>query len=211
MTARVAPPQRNGRFISSGALAGALSALVFTAIHQFLINPIWFALLPMLAAGAICGTCLAWSYTLVVPTATVEGWLQYNAFYLVMFVALGLVSVLAFDPVTTIAALLRTNEPPRELIGRALPVTGLFALATAALLSLRYRPGLGGVGGLVVTTAVLVLALGLNISILGLVAVPHAALSVLGEVLALLVSLTVVYAAVVIALNRLRFRSPDRA
>lgn len=211
MTARVAQLQRNAGFIGSGALAGAVSTLVFTAIHQLLINPIWFALPAMLAAGAICGTCLAWSYTLVAPTPTVGSWLQYNVLYLAMFVALGLVSVVAFDPVTTIAALLRTNEPPRELIGRALPVTGFFALTTAALLSLRYRPGWGGVGGLVVTTAVLVLVLGLNISILGLVAVPRAALGVLGVVFTLLASLTVVYAAVVVALNRPRFRSAGSA
>jgi hypothetical protein len=141
----------------------------------------------------------------------VWSWLQYNVLYLAMFVALGLVSLIAFEPVTTIAELLRTNEPPRELIGRALPVTGLFTLATAALLSLHYRPGWRGVAGLVVTTAVLVLFLGLNISILGLVAVPRAALSVLGEVVTLLFTLTAVYVAVVLVLNRSRFDTAGSA
>lgn len=38
----------------------------------------------------------------------------------------------------------KNNEPPRELIGHPLPVTGVFTLVTAALLSIRYRPGWSG-------------------------------------------------------------------
>ena len=68
-----------------------------------------------------------------------------------------------------------------------------------------HRPGWRGAGGLLVTTTALVLFLGLNISILGLVAIPRSAASVLAEVLTLLVALSAVYAAVVIALNRSRF------
>ena len=205
MTERSRHSEGMAWFIGSGALAGAVSAFGFTALHQLLINPIWFALPAMLVAGAICGICLTWSYTLLVPTAAVRTWLRYNLFYLVMFVALGLTSLAAFEPVTTIAALLQTNEPPRALIGRALPVSGLFTLATAALLSLVYRPSWRGAGGLLVTAAVLVVILGLNISILGLVEVPRAALGVLGEVLVLLVALGGIYSAVVVLLNRTRF------
>lgn len=204
-------PLPRARFIGSGALAGAVSALVFTAIHQLLINPIWFALPAMLVAGAICGVCLAWSYTLVAPVSAVGGWLRYNCLYVVMFVALGLTSLVAFEPVTTIAALLQSNEPPRALIGRALPVSGLFTLATAALLCVAYRPGWRGAGGLLLTTGVLILSLGLNISILGLVEVPRAALGVLAEVLTLLVALGGVYVAVVVVLNRSRFGGASSA
>ena len=107
----------------------------------------------MLIAGVLCGMCLAWSYVLVVATPTARSWLQYNLFYLIMFVALGITSQAAFKPVTTIAALLKTNEPPRELIGRALPLTRLFTLATAAMLSIRYRPGWRGAGGILASDA----------------------------------------------------------
>ena len=202
---------RRAGFVGSGALAGAVSALVFTVIHQLLISPIWFALPAMLAAGAICGVCLAWSYTLVVPISSVGSWLRYNCFYLVMFVALGLTSLAAFQPVTTIAALLESNEPPRALIGRALPLSGLFALATAALLCVGYRPGWRGAGGLLLTTGVLILSLGLNISVLGLVGVPRAALGVLVEVFTLLVALGGVYAGGVVILNRSRFGGASSA
>ncbi len=159
----------------------------------------------MLLAGTLCGICLTWSYTLAVPAPTVGSWVRYNFLYLAMFVALGLTSLIAFEPVTTLAALLQVKEPPRALIGRALPVSGLFILATAALLSVIYRPGWRGAAGLLLTTGVLVLLLGLNISILGLVGVPRAALGVLLEVLALLMALAGIYVGVVVALNRSRF------
>jgi hypothetical protein len=159
----------------------------------------------MLLAGTICGTCLTWSYTLAIRTHTVGNWVRYNLFYLAMFVALGLTSLIAFEPVTTIAALLQVNEPPRALIARALPVTGLFTLASAVLLSVIYRPGWLGAAGLLLSTGVLVLLLGLNISILGWVGVPRAALVVLVEVLALLLALAGIFVGVVVGLNRSRF------
>ena len=205
MTVRSRQSNALARFVASGALAGALSALGFTAAHQLLISPIWFALPIMLLAGALCGVCLAWSYTLVVRAPTPGSWLKYNALFLAMFVALGLTSLVAFTPVTTIAALLKTNEPPRALIGRALPITGVFTLAVAALLTLHYRTGWRGAGALLVTTAVLVLFLGLNISVLGLVEVPRAAAGVLAEVVALLLTLGGVYAGVVLVLGRPHF------
>jgi hypothetical protein len=196
-------------FIGAGALAGALSTFVFTVIHQLLISSIWFAFPVMLLAGALCGTCLAWSYTRVVATPTAPSWLLYNLFYLVMFVALGIASMAAFTPETTIAALLKAKDPPYELIGRALPVTGVFTLVTAALLSLFYRSGRRGAGGILVTAAVLVLVLGLNISVLGFVAVPgRTELGVLFEVFALLLAIMGVYAAAVLALGWSRSRSP---
>ena len=159
----------------------------------------------MLLAGTLCGTCLTWSYALAVSAPTVKSWVRYNLFFLAMFVALGLTSLIAFEPVTTIAALLQTKEPPRALIGRALPVSGLFTLGAAALLCAVYRPGWRGAAGLLLTTGVLVLLLGLNISTLGLVEVPRAALGVLVEVLALLLALAGIYAGVVVGLNSSRF------
>jgi hypothetical protein len=192
-------------FVASGALAGAVSTLVFTVVHQILISSIWFSFPAMLLAGVLCGICLAWSYALVTPSPTLRSWYEYNFLYLAMFVVLGITSLVVFEPVTTIAALLQTNEPPRQLIGRALPMTGLFTLATAALLSLRYRPSWLGAGGILVTTSALVLLLGLNISVLGLVEVPGAELKVLAEVFVLLLAIIGVYAVVVVALRRARF------
>jgi hypothetical protein len=177
-----------------GTVAGAFSGLVFCVIHQVAISSIWFAVGPMLIAGAVCGTCVAWSYALVVKNYSVRSWAQYNALYVAALVGLGVTSLIMFEPVTTIPALLQSDAPPRALIGKALPVTGGFTAACAVVLTLLYRPGWRGAGAILLTTAFVVLFLGLNISILGLVSVPKSMLHVLAEVLGLIVSLALVYA-----------------
>lgn len=190
------------RLSGIGALAGASSALVFTVVHQLLISSIWFALPAMLVAGAVCGACLASTYGLVAATPSTSGWLRFNLYFLTMFVALGVTSIVTFEPVTTIAVLLQSKEPPRDLIGRAFPMTASFAFATAVLLSAIYRPRLAGVLALTVTTVVLLLLLGLNISVLGLVKVAAGETRLLGETFSLLAGLVVVYAVAVLLFAR---------
>ena len=202
---------RIAEFAGSGALAGVLSALIFCVVHQLLISPIWFAIVAMLAAGAMSGTCLAWSYALVVKNRTIRSWLRYNMLYVTILVALGAVSVVIFEPVTTIAELLKSNEPPRALIGQALPVTALFTVGSAGLLMVLHRPGWQGAVAILVTALVIVLFLGLNISILGLVFIPKSSLYVIGEVVALIVVLALVYAVSMAYVWRVALRSPDRA
>jgi hypothetical protein len=196
-------------FVASGALAGALSALTFCLVHQLLISAIWFATVGMLLAGAISGACIAWSYALVVKNRTVRSWFRYNMVYVIILVVLGIVSLAVFEPVTTIAELLKSNKPPRALIGQALPVTILFTVCSAGLLILLNRPGwLGGVA-ILVTTLVIVLFLGLNISILGLVFIAKSSLYVIWEVVALIVVLALVYAVAMAYLWRVALRHND--
>jgi hypothetical protein len=190
------------RFVGVGAAAGGVSTLAFTFAHQVLISSIWFAFPIMLGAGVLCGLCLALSFALTDPAPTIRRWLRYNLSYLAMFIALGITSIIVFEPVTTIAALLRANEPPRELISRALPVTGVFAVASAGLLTLVQRASARGALIIFVTTTVLILFLGLNISILGLVAVPRSELGTLVEVFGLLIAILGVYATVVALFER---------
>ena len=109
-----------GRFALSGAFAGVASAFIFTIIHDILISDIWFMLIPMLIAGALCGALVSWSYGLLVPAASIRGWLGYNLVYVVMFGLLGAASVLLFEPVTTMAAVVSLNGPPTDLINQAL-------------------------------------------------------------------------------------------
>lgn len=194
-------------FSATGALAGALSAVVFCAVHQLLISPIWFATVAMLVAGAVSGACIAWSYALGVGNQTVQSWIRYNMLYVAVLIALGVVSLLVFDPVTTIPELLKSNEPPRALIGQALPITVLFTLGSAGLLTLSHRPGWLGGFAILVTTLVIVLFLGMNISILGLVSVPKSSLYVIGEVVALIVCLALVYAGSMFCIWRSALRS----
>ena len=191
--------------VGPGAIAGGLSALIFTTLHQVLISPIWFALPAMLVAGILCGVCLAWSYSILNPQPTIASWFRYNAFFVGMFVALGLTSLASFRPETTIAALLQARVPPNKLIARALPMTMSFTLGTVGILCIACRPRLPGALALLLTTGVMVLLLGLNISVLGLVSVPRSSWGVLLEVLLLLAALGTVYAISVVALRRKRF------
>lgn len=196
--------QSNG-LVGAGALAGGVSALVFTALHQVFINPIWFALPAMLGAGVLCGSCLAWNYSLLVSPPTLSTWLRYNAFFVGMFVALGLTSLATFRPVTTIAALLQAQAPPNKLIAQAFPMTVAFTLVTVGLLCLIYRPRLPAALAILLTATVMVLVLGLNISVLGLVSVPRSDQGVLLEVFLLLLALGAVNAILVVILQRKRF------
>ena len=202
---------RVAEFTASGAFSGALSALVFCVVHQLLISPTWFALVAMLVAGAVSGSSIAWSYVLIARKPTVGSWIRYNFLYVVILLVLGAVSLIMFEPVTTIATLLKSNEPPRALIGQALPITALFTIGSAGLLTVLYRPGLVGRLAILMTTLVIVLFLGLNISILGLVFVPKSSLYVVGEVVALIVALALVYSVSMAYVWRVALQSPDRA
>jgi hypothetical protein len=143
----------------------------------------------------------------VVRNPTVRTWMLYNALYVLVLIALGATSVLAFTPVTTIADLLRSSEPPRALIAHALPMTVGFTAVSAVGLMALYRPDWKGAVAILVTTLAVVLFLGMNISILGLVVVPRSARWVLGEVLALIVTLALTYAITMAYLCRSALRA----
>ena len=190
------------RFALSGALAGALSAVSFALIHQLFINNIWFSAVIMMIVGAVCGFCLAGSYAFLITKPSVASWIRYNGLFVAMLVLLGLASVLVFDPVTTIAALLQSDGPPGELIGQALPMTAAFTLATAIVLSLVFRRGWRGFAVLLLTSTALVAFLGLNVSLIGLVAIPRSALYLVLELFGLIFALGFVYTALFIVFER---------
>lgn len=185
-----------------GAIAGAASALAFAAIHHLLISDIWFSLLAMMVAGAACGLVLAWSYALLIEVPSTSRWLRYNATYVALFLLLGAASVIAFEPETTIAALVEANEPPGELIGQALPMTGLFTFGAAGLVTWLFGRNWRQLGPVLLTCAVLVLLLGLNVSVIGLVEVPRSSLYLIVELYGLIVALDVAYVGVFVVLER---------
>lgn len=135
-------------------------------------------------------------------TPWVGSWLRYNMVYVLMFVLLGIVSVLVFEPVTTIMALVVANEPPDELIGQAMPMTIIFTLATAILLSWRYGRNWLHYGAILLTCILLVLLLGLNVSVIGLVSIPGNSLYLIAELFGLIFAINIFYVAAFIALER---------
>ena len=190
------------RYPLSGAIAGALSSVSFALIHQLFISNIWYSIVAMMVAGALCGLFLAWSYGILTTTPSVTSWIQYNGLYLAILGLLGLTSFLAFQPITTIAALLREDGPPDELFGQALPITIAFTIATAVALALLYRRGWRGFGASLLASTVLVTFLGLNVSVIGLVDIPRGSLYLVLELFALVFAIMFVYVALFILLER---------
>lgn len=189
-------------YLRSGAIAGATSAFSFAVIHHIFISNICFSLVMMMGAGAVCGLCMAWSYALLTEVPSIGNWLRYNVLYVVILALLGVASVLIFEPVTTIAALINAGGPPDELIGQALPMTALFTGVAAIVVSLLYGPSWSRFGAILLTCTVLVLLLGLNVSAIGLVFIPRGSLTLVIELFGLILAINVVYAAVFTAFER---------
>jgi len=185
-----------------GAMSGIASTLVFTIVQDIFISAIWFMLLPMLVAGALCGALVSWSYGLLVATPSQRGWLIYNLVYVALFGLLGVASVLFFEPVTTMAAVVTLNGPPTELIDQAMPMTIIFTLGMAILITLLYSRSISKFLAVFLTCTVLVALLGLNVSAIGLVEIPSGSLVVIAELFGLIVALNAVYVIVYLALER---------
>lgn len=197
------------RFALSGALAGTFSALIFTVIHYIFISDIWFSLMIMLVAGALCGASLAWSYAMLVNKSSLRSWLAYNLLYDAMFVLLALVSVLIFEPVTSMAALISLNGPPDDLIVQAMPITAIFTFVMALIISVIYGFRWSRFGSALLTSVVLVLLLGLNVSVIGLVTIPRGSWYLVFEMLGLILVLNVVFVASFVVLERKTLLRPS--
>jgi len=183
-------------------IAGLVSTVVFAVVHQVLILSIWFSILPMLIAGALCGGCLGTTYAVVADPLTLRGWLAYNALFVALFFLLALASELVFDPIVTAAQVMAGGGPPGELFGRSLPFMGFFTVASTLALTAVYGAGVGKAAALFVTVLLLMALLGMNVGIIGLVEIPSAFLPLLGLMFALILVLAAVNAAVFALLER---------
>lgn len=182
-----------------GAAAGALAALAFAAVHALWITDIWFSLVPMMVAGAVCGATIGWSYGRLFEPS-IRTWLLYNASYVVALAVLGLVSMAVFEPRTTMAELFTLDGPPMDLIGEALPLDVAFTLGTAVVLSALFGRTPSAFGAILATCAVLVVLLGLDVSVIGLIRIPTDSLYAVLVFAGLIVVLAGSFAAVAIAL-----------
>ena len=189
-------------FLRSGTIAGLVSALIFTIVHQIFISDIWFSISIMLIAGALCGPSLGWSYGVLVSVPTFKNWLAYNLVYMAMFGILGAVSVAAFDPITTVEALIEVNESPNELIGKAMPLTVVFTFLMTGIVTVLSTRRWANFGSALLACVILVLSLGLNVSIIGLVSLPSGSLYLVVELFALILAPGVVFAVAFAILER---------
>jgi hypothetical protein len=185
-----------------GAFSGMVSTLIFTIVHDIFISNIWFMLIPMLVAGALCGALVSWSYGILVAFPSQRSWIIYNLIYVTLFGLLGVASVLFFEPVTTMAAVVILNGPPTALIDQAVPMTIAFTLSMAILITLLYGRSIAKFFAVLLTCTVLVALLGLNVSAIGLVDIPSGSLVVIAELFGLIVVLNAVYVMVFLVLER---------
>jgi hypothetical protein len=206
------PATLRGRVLLSGAIAGASTSVAFAALHHLLISDIWFSLLPMMAAGAVCGLCLAWSHVVVSATTTPATWLRYNLEFLALFVVLGALSFLLFEPVYTIPGLVAGTESPDRLLGVAIPLAaGFGVIAGVAISALRGRT-LRKATAIVTTCLVLSVLLGHNAAILGLVHMTMEAVPLLAQFYGLMAAILVTNATAFVILERRGlFAAPNSA
>lgn len=194
-------------YLWTGATAGAISAFVFAIIHDLLISNIWFSVLFMMFAGAVCGLCIGWTYGLLFKAPSIGSWVRYNLLYVAMFGLLGAASVLVYEPMTTMAAVVAANAPPNDLFAQAMPLTVGFSVAMTLLVSWLYGRSGWHIAAIALTCTLLTLLLGLNISAIGLVYIPSGSVYVLAELLGLILVINIVYVAVFLAFERKRFNS----
>jgi hypothetical protein len=138
---------------------------------------------------------------ILVRNPTVRCWLLYNGTFVALFTLLGIASPVIYEPVTTIPALMTLHGPPTWLFEHTVPLQISFAVAAAALITPVFGHHWWHIGPVLVTATVLVLALGPNISIFGLVDVPRSSAHVVAELVGLIVTIVVVYAVVFVALE----------
>lgn len=186
------------RFALTGAVAGVVSAVGFAALHALLISDIWWSVVLMAVAGAMCGACVAWSFAVITRNRTVRSWALYNATYVGLLVSLGIVSLIMFEPATSIPMLMAPGGLDRaeRLMAEAMPMTILFGAGSAVLVARFFGRRWWHVGPVMVAMTVVIVLLGLNVSIIGLVEIPRSSLYVVAELFGLIFGIVLVYAAV---------------
>ena len=194
-------------FSVNGAIAGAFSAFIFTFIHEIFISDIWFSLTAMLVSGALCGFSVAGTFRLLFEKHSLRQWWKYNIVYLALFVLLGTLSAIIYEPVTTVAELIIRNEPPQELIIQAAPMTIAFTLGSSILISRLYSKKVLHHLAVFLTCILLISLLGLNVSLIGLVYFPNNMLYLVLEIYLLILIITLVYAGTFMLLQWKNLRS----
>jgi hypothetical protein len=185
----------------SGAVAGAISAVAFAAIHQLTISNIWDMAVIMAFAGALSGLTLAWTYGRFVERPSVGSWVRYNLTYLGLFALIPPISVLMFDPVITVFEASDSDGPLTELLVEAAPLTVISRLGIAAIVTVLFGSLRRDFGPTLVTSIVLMLFLGLNLTIMGLVDFSAGDLGVVAGFMALIAFIVVVFVAAFTALE----------
>jgi hypothetical protein len=162
-------------------------------------------------SGALCGGAIAWTYALLFPRPTFAGWLGYNLLYVAVLVVMGLVSLLIYEPVATVAALIAAGGAPTELIRQATPLSVVSIVLAAALIHRLWGQGVGQFLALLLSCTLVIVLLGLNVSVLGLVEFDSQGWVLVLYTYALTLLLNFVYLGTFAGMERRVFREDGRA
>ena len=187
------PTDIRPRNLAAGAVAGVVSVVVFTVLHQIFINAIWWMFPIMAIAGACCGLCLAWCYATLVPEPSWRSWWGYISLFMAMFGLLAASSAIIYEPIISMAEIVNSSGGNPIPMSETLPLMIVFTLGWAGLLTAVYKGGLRGFGTASATIAVLMLLLGFNLSTVGLVDVPSEGWILLAEFFGYVAALSVTY------------------
>lgn len=163
----------------------------------------------MVVAGAASGLCLTWTYARLVGIPAVGSWVRYNATYLGLFALIPPISVVMFDPVITIVEASESDGPLTDLLVEALPLTIFSTVAIAVVVSVLFGNLRRDFGPSLVASALLMLFLGLNLTIMGLVEFSASDMGVIIGFMGLIAFLGVVFTAAVVVLEWRTFRRPS--
>lgn len=152
MMRRVSPEVFAG--IVAGALSGVAGALLFAALHAFIIVPIWDRMTSGLVSGALAGAAAGWAFAECYPEAVRTRSMRNVG----VGAGFGALLWLAVTPVTVADALLRAAGLASEDELVAVAVAVILALAGGGtlgwLITRRFRGALAGAAaGILLTIA----------------------------------------------------------
>ena len=201
------PGTSMGRTVAEGATAGAAATFAFLILHAIIISDIWFSAPMMLVAGAACGACLRWSHASVFAPGTASTWVIWNTAHTGLLLLLGLVSLVVFSPQWSMAELMVDDPPLGELFGQALPLMAAFTVIGSIALWTAFSRRALTLPSVLVTVALLVVLLGHNAAIIGLVDIPAGGYYLVAEMLGLIVVLAVSFTVIALLLPGSSLRS----
>ncbi len=198
------PTTRPAPSIAMGAASGTITVLLFTLLHALLISDIWFNVVPMMVAGAVCGASLVWSYRAAVADHAPRRWLAYVGACSGLLITLGIVSLVVLEPRFTMTDLVDNDEALGLLLPPALPLMGAATVVGTGLLWLWLGRRPRALVPLLVSQLLLVFFVGHNLAILGLIEMSSDLLVGLAEFVGLTLLLGGLFAAGVIAVETIR-------
>jgi hypothetical protein len=187
---------------ASGAVAGAISTLVFVIVHDIVISDIWDMAPVMLVAGAVCGALITWAFRTMVIERSLLRWAGFTGMIIALMALIPVASIIVFDPIVAFEEVVSLDGPPGDLIGRAMPFTVVVTVVIALVITAVFGQVRRHFISSAVAMTVLMLLLGLNLTVVGLVEFTGTEGLTALEFVGLVVMLGAVYAAAVPVTDR---------